>query len=93
MRSMLHQTDVPFLSIECPPKLIRKWNVYSLFRFPIYGSSFPLTTEGHIDVSWFAINYENLLYFRHSISHQIEEDHPQFDKNPIFGYTKYDQLF
>ena len=44
-------------------------------------------------VSWFAINYENLLYFRYSISHQIEEDHPQFYKNPIFDYTKYDQLF
>jgi len=40
-----------------------------------------------------AINFENLLYFRYSISHQIEEDHPQFYKNPIFGYTKYDQLF
>ena len=31
--------------------------------------------------------------FRCSISPQIEEDHPQFDKNPLFGYTKYDQLF
>jgi hypothetical protein len=38
-------------------------------------------------------NYENLLCFRYSISHQIEEDHPQFYKNPIFGYTKYAQLF
>jgi len=31
--------------------------------------------------------------FRCSISPQIEEDDPQFDKNPLFGYTKYDQLF
>lgn len=39
------------------------------------------------------INYEVLLHFRHSISHQIEEDHPQSYNSPIFGYTKYDQLF
>jgi len=29
----------------------------------------------------------------YSISCQIEEDYPQFYKNLIFGYTKYDQLF
>jgi len=36
---------------------------------------------------------KNILYFRYSISHQIEEDHPQFYKNPRFDYTKHDQLF